>query len=417
MSGFSLTTAKEKTHDLSSLLLSDFMLFCSLILSHPLYFSYFIFFSPYFLKIFSFLSPLFITTALLFLAFLTLTPTFVNHGAACHLENSPESNASFLLTAYQTFVETLRSKVEDYDQSDGFGCLEELEAFKIVFETSTILEIRENPDEVLEMESKGDCFQAVEEAPIAKKCPLGVPENEKPPEITRTETNQVKAVVKIFEEFVVKKENLSSKKRDKEGKSVGVESNKVDERKEDEIMTRGSEAVGNNKISDLQVIIGAENGSEHAAKAVVNDNNYNDQTMGSDPWNLGSMRKQKEWKRTLACKLFEERHSHNVDGGGEGMDLLWETYETDSDSKVELKSGSKKGKKGGGNNNGYYYDNDDYEEEESNVQLCCLQALKFSAGKMNLGMGRPNLVKISKALKGIGWLHRVGSRNGKKGYH
>ncbi|KAK8711727.1 hypothetical protein V6N13_146994 [Hibiscus sabdariffa] len=412
MSQFSLTTAKNETHDLSSLLLSDFMLFCSFILSHPLYFSYFIFFSPYFFKVFSFLSPLFITTALLLLAFLTLTPTFVNHG-----NHSPESKVSFLLTAYQTLVETLRSKVDDLDQSDGFGCLEELEAFKIVFETLATLETRENPDCVLEMESQGDCFPAVEEeAPV--------PENEKPPEFTRTETNQVKAVVKIFEDFVVKKdggENLSSKKRDKEVKLVGVESNKVDEQKEDEIMARGSNAVGN-KISDLKVIIGAENGSEHAAKAMVNDKyNYNGQTMGSDLWNSGSMRKQKEWKRTLACKLFEERHSHNVDGGGEGMDLLWETYETDSDSKVQTKSGSKKGKKGGGNTNGYYIDNDNYEEDEyedeSNGQLCCLQALKFSAGKMNLGMGRPNLVKISKALKGFGWLHRVSSRHGKKGYH
>ncbi|KAE8699555.1 putative DNA binding protein [Hibiscus syriacus] len=248
------------------------------------------------------------------------------------------------------------------------------------------------------MESQGDCFQAVEEAPNENKGHLGVPEaeNEKPPE--STETSQVKAVVKIFEDFVVKKdggENLSSKKTGKEVKSLGVEFNKVDE-----IMTGGSKAVGNNKISDVKVM-GAENGYENAAKAMVN---Y--QTMGS-------MRKQNEWKRTLACKLFEERHSHNVDGTGEGMDLLWETYETDS--KVEMK-GKKSG--GGNNNGGYYYDNDDYEEEESNGQLCCLQALKLSAGKMNLGMGRPNLVRISKALKGIGWLHHVGSRHGKKkGHH
>ncbi|KAE8675162.1 Detected protein of unknown function [Hibiscus syriacus] len=304
----------------------------------------------------------------------TFTPTFVNHGFACHhLDNSPESKVSFLLTTYQTLVETLRSKVED--QSDGFGCLEELEAFKIVFET------RESPDSVLEMESQGDCFQAVEEAPTGNKGPLAVPENVKPPEITRTETNQVKAVVKIFEDFVVKKdggENLSSKKRGKEVKSVGVEFNKVDEEKEDEIMT-----MGNNKISDV-IVMGAENGSEHAAKAMVNDKNYNYQTMGSDVWNLG---------------------------------ICLGDFETDSISEVEMTSGLKKGKKGGGNNNGgYYHDNE--EEEESNRQLCCLQALKLSAGKMNLGMGRPNLVKISKALKGIGWLHHVGSRHGKKkGYH
>ncbi|XWS76061.1 hypothetical protein CRYUN_Cryun01aG0145100 [Craigia yunnanensis] len=457
MSEFSLasTTAKKTTH-LSSLLLSDFMLFCSFILSHPLYFSYFIFFSPYIFKIFSFLSPLFVTTTLLLLAFFTLTPSFVNQSGSCHLE-LPESKVSFLLTTYQTLVETLWSKVDD--ESDGFGCLEELEAYKIVFETSTTLEIRENPDEVLEMEAKEDCLRAVE-ASVDKglSCEnkgVDVPEtltsstlDEKSAEITRLETNQVKAVVKIFEDFLQEKEgveNLSSKNREKEVKSLSVESNKGEEQKEEEFLISGSKSMGN-KISDPKVSadnggehaakamvnsprVSADNGGEHAAKAMVNSprvranwspendgDNYNSKvtenykTMGSSFGNFGSMRKEKEWKRTLACKLFEERH--NVDGG-EGMDLLWETYETDS-NKVQLKSSSKKGKKGG--NEYYDHDEDDY-EEDSNGQLCCLQALKFSAGKMNLGMGRPNLVKISKALKGIGWLHHVSSRHGKKGYH
>ncbi|KAM7501594.1 hypothetical protein LguiB_000498 [Lonicera macranthoides] len=126
----------------------------------------------------------------------------------------------------------------------------------------------------------------------------------------------------------------------------------------------------------------------------------------------GSMRKEKEWKRTLACKLFEERH--NV-GGDEGMDSLWETYEVDSSKEKQKRDTKKKNSKKMGAE--FLEDNEsefDYEEdEERNVQLCCLQALKFSAGKMNLGMGRPNLVKFSKALKGIGWLHHV-SKNSKK---
>ncbi|KAB2057157.1 hypothetical protein ES319_A11G150100v1 [Gossypium barbadense] len=438
--------AQKQPKDLPSLLFSDFMLFCSFLLSHPLYFSYFIFFSPYLFKVFSFLSPLFVTTALLLLAFLTLTPTFFNHGGAFHLDSSPDSKASFLLTAYRTLVETLRSKVDDAE-SDGFGCFEELEAFKIMFEASTtVVETCENLDDVLAVESQGECFRAVEASidqgpSFENDGSLGMAEtsttstalDEKPAEIRRPETNQVKAVVKIFEEFLQEKdgvENLSSKKTDKEVKSLCVESNKGDEQKE-EFMRRGSEA---NKVSDPPKVISADNGFEHAAKAVVNDSprvrgewgskngdNYNYQIMGSNLGNLGSMRKQKEWKRTLACKLFEERHSHNVAEGTEGMDLLWEAYETDSHShnKVEMKSSSKKGKKSG-NNKDYCYDNDNYDEEyeeESNGQLCCLQALKFSAGKMNLGMGRPNLVKISKALKGIGWLHHVSSRHGKKGYH
>ncbi|MBA0576315.1 hypothetical protein Golob_024591 [Gossypium lobatum] len=440
--------AQKQPKDLPSLLVSDFMLFCSFLLSHPLYFSYFIFFSPYLFKVFSFLSPLFVTTALLLLAFLTLTPTFFNHGGAFHLDSSPDSKASFLLTAYRTLVEMLRSKVDD---ADGFGCFEELEAFKIMFETSTtVVETCENPDDVFAVESQGECFRAVEASIVQGPSfendgSLGMAEtstrstalDEKPAEIRRPETNQVKAVVKIFEDFLQEKdgvENLSSKKTDKEVKSLSVESNKGHEQKE-EFMRRGSEA---NKVGDPPKVISADNGFEHAAKAMVNDSlrvrgewgskngdNYNYQTMGSDLGNFGSMRKQKEWKRTLACKLFEERHSHNVADGTEGMDLLWEAYETDSHShnKVEMRSSSKKGKKGKkvGNNKDYCYDNDNYDEdeyeEESNGQLCCLQALKFSAGKMNLGMGRPNLVKISKALKGIGWLHHVSSRHGKKGYH
>ncbi|KAF3685022.1 hypothetical protein FXO37_01028 [Capsicum annuum] len=120
----------------------------------------------------------------------------------------------------------------------------------------------------------------------------------------------------------------------------------------------------------------------------------------------GSMRKEKEWKRTLACKLFEERnnvsHSNN-----EGMDMLWEKYEMDTiknKSKRDLKKMKKKGCE---------KEHDEDEEEMDDQQLCCLQAFKFSAGKMNLGMGRPNLVKISKAFKGFGWLHHVGKSNKK----
>ncbi|KAK4363674.1 hypothetical protein RND71_018915 [Anisodus tanguticus] len=118
----------------------------------------------------------------------------------------------------------------------------------------------------------------------------------------------------------------------------------------------------------------------------------------------GSMRKEKEWKRTLACKLFEERHnvSHS---NSEGMDMLWETYEMDTKkNKAKRDNNIKKMKKKAELKE---YDED---EQEMNDQLCCLQALKFSTGKMNLGMGRPNLVKISKAFRGFGWL----GKNNKK---
>ncbi|KAL4323486.1 hypothetical protein GQ457_11G003730 [Hibiscus cannabinus] len=380
-SSASTSVAKNKTQ-FSSLLLSNFMLFCSYVLSNPLYFSYFIFFSPYLFKVFSFLSPLFVTTSLLVLVLFTV----------------------------------LRSEVFD-DESGGLRCLEELEAYKIVFETSTIVEIRENPDEVLEMEAIVECLQAVDELDDAS---VHNPEtltsgafDEEPVEVSRPETVQVNAVVKIFEEFLQEKDEvedfLSSKKGEKDEES---------------------QAMGS-KISDPEATAGTENGKELEGKSMVNsqrvkatyvDNYIDNETMGLSFGISGSMRKEKEWKRTLACKLFEERHNVTAaaaaaDGGGEGMDLLWETYESTDSNKSKLKSvGSKKGKKGG---NGVDYDDDDY-DEESDAQLCCLQALKFSTGKMNLGMGmgRPNFAKISKALKGFGWLHHVGAtKHAKKGYY
>ncbi|GMI76189.1 hypothetical protein like AT3G25130 [Hibiscus trionum] len=349
----STTVAKTKTQ-FSSLLLSNFMLSCSYILSNPLYFSYFIFFSPYLFKILSFLSPLFVTTSLLVLAFFTV----------------------------------LRSQVVDDGSDDGLPCLEELEAYKIVFETSTIVEIRENPDG----EAIVDCFQAVDELDDASVHNPGTLTSTTFDEVSSPEAVRVNAAVKIFEEFLQEKEGMRSEISDPEPEATA----------------------------------GTENGEEVEGKAMVNsqrvkadyvDNYIDNETRELSFGNLGSMRKEKEWKRTLACKLFEERHNVTAaaDGGGEGMDLLWETYESTDSNKSKLKTvGSKKGKKGG---NGIEDDEEDY---ESDGHLCCLQALKFSTGKMNLGMGmgRPNFVKISKALKGFGWLHHVGTtKHAKKGYY
>ncbi|KAM3307113.1 hypothetical protein P3S67_008856 [Capsicum chacoense] len=108
--------------------------------------------------------------------------------------------------------------------------------------------------------------------------------------------------------------------------------------------------------------------------------------------------KVKDWKRTLACKFYEERHSTS-DSTGEGMDLLWEKYEMDSIKNNEKRENKKKKKL--------------KKKEEHIEQLCCLHALKLSAGKMNLGMGRSDLVRISKAIKGFKWLHHV-IKNNKK---
>ncbi|XP_048554264.1 uncharacterized protein LOC125535256 [Triticum urartu] len=138
----------------------------------------------------------------------------------------------------------------------------------------------------------------------------------------------------------------------------------------------------------------------------------------------GSPSKGKEWKRTLACKLYEERIQLKVcrDGAVAGacaddMDMLWEAYETGGGSSavaVALAGDTKL--RGGGGSKAKEESVDEEEEEEDGEdegpvrQLCCLQALKFSTRKMNLGGGKPSLSKISRVLKRMTALSRVGSR-------
>ncbi|KAG5027548.1 hypothetical protein JHK86_023462 [Glycine max] len=236
---------------------------------------------------------------------------------------------------------------------------------------------------------------------------------------------EVKSLESLFQENQ-ELEDLSCQKEHKEVKPLIAEFNKVEESKEKWPLRSGSKVVmGNrdNKVSTnsdgefafaasgrvkslsqrLEANIGSpESNWVYSGKGMGNNN----QALGS----FGSMRVEKEWRRTLACKLFEERH--NADGS-EGMDMLWETYETES-NKILKKSNTKRGKKKGEVENSE--DDEEEEEEDMEGKLCCLQALKFSTGKMNLGMGRPNLLKFTKALKGIGWLHNVG-KNGRKSNH
>lgn len=242
---------------------------------------------------------------------------------------------------------------------------------------------------------------------------------------------EVKSLESLFQENE-ELEDLSSEKEHKEVKPLIAEFNKVEESKEKWPLRSESKVMSNrdihtNKVSTnsdrefpfvasgrvkslsqrLEANIGSpESNWVYNGKGIGNNN----QTLCSNLGSFGSMRVEKEWRRTLACKLFEERH--NADGS-EGMDMLWETYETESNKGLK-KSSTKKGKKSEVENNSE--DEELEEEEEMEGKLCCLQALKFSTGKMNLGMGRPNLLKFSKALKGIGWLHHVG-KHGRKSNH
>ncbi|XP_043705623.1 uncharacterized protein LOC122655501 [Telopea speciosissima] len=431
---FSIFNKNNKTH-FSSLLLTDFIIFCSFILSHPLYFSYLLFFSPYLLKLLSFLSPLFITTFLLLLTLSTVFPGILDDKVS--LETS-ESKVGFLLDTYRKVVHTLRSRLDD--ESIEFSLFEELEACVVVFNTIgfNVGEGEEDPIEVLETKFDGKGLQALDigldelEAAVTNKL------EENPVEVCQRKWKCGGDSLGCFLQDTVPSEE------EEENHDIvpkGTVSDKIGENQEEYSLVvvgggGGSKAAAVNRVNENPIKLSLEYGNPKVlgggggSKAAVNRVNENPiklsveygnpEVLGSSLGSFGSMRKEKEWKRTLACKLYEERRNVDDDDEEEGMDLLWETYETET-GKVKLekkekkvKSKDKKQTKKKKKHEVEYYEDDEEEDDDMNEQFCCLQALKFSTGKMNLGMGRPNLAKISKALKGIGWFHQI-SRHGKKG--
>ncbi|XP_006340010.1 uncharacterized protein [Solanum tuberosum] len=355
----------SNTSQLLNLFISELTLFSYFILSHPLYFSYFIFFSPYLVKIISFLSPLFITISLLLLALVnnTISPAF--------FISSPDSdNVSTILLSFKNALLEADAEIEEFDRFEDF------EVYKIVFQ--------ENPIEFFHYTSPEESEKSLLDSSVQEKDSAIA---------TATVDLENSGVVVEMDEFESK--NCADNVERKKIEEMGTKVEKVVE-KQEMMMGNGSKEVDKVKKA-------------HSWSNL-------DQNLGS----YGSMRKEKEWTRTLACKLYEERHNSSSD---EGMDLLWETYELDSGkSKLKRDNTTKKKKKGESTSKSksksksykkYEEDKGEEEEEEdmNEQQLCCLQALKFSAGKINLGMGKPNLVKISKAIKGFGWLHHVTKKN------
>ena len=422
MSEFAMSNAKKPglaSFDLMADLLNVFLF----LLSHPLYFSYFIFFSPYLLRLFSFLSPLFVTTALLVLAFLsTVSPPSLVQDRDDSLEATPGP----LAITYRALIDRLRSKAGGGEEES--PRFEDFEVYKIVFDVSSALEIGEDRIVAVSEEVvKETCSEASEV--IDKR--LIVNEERFPGEDSPAKVKQLVGVESLkwcLEEEKNEWENVSPKKVDTKAKpwteAPKEELFTISESKA-RVGTKAKEDNSAKESNGCDFFTSPEwdyFDDKHSVKSSSMDGSPTSSTHGSNLGSFGSMRKEKEWRRTLACKLFEERH--NAAEGSEGMDLLWETYENEASKggggqgskaiKNMSKNGARKGKKGGLDCD----DDDDDEdyEDETNGQLCCLQALKFSAGKVSLGMGRPNLVKFSKALKGIGWLHNV-TRHGKKRYN
>ncbi|KAK1356011.1 Acidic leucine-rich nuclear phosphoprotein 32 family B protein [Heracleum sosnowskyi] len=415
----------------ASLIYSYFSHITAFILSHPLYFSYFIFFSPYFLKLLSFLSPLFITTS-----FLLLLLGLAHTNSASTLF---EPRQNFLHSTFHVIQRSLREKL-GLERQEIISDLEECEAYKLVFvfDTPTSDMVEHTTGEEYLLQSFDDKEVVVDfSVNVGVKSAGGVHQS-KSSDSQVVEEKRLQDFFEVSDDF---DDNVVEKNVDPiSTKSIKVVEEHVDESKMrktvDPIITKSIKVVEEN-VDESKVrkgseakdvnIFGGNNGGGHTkkvmslakpffAEAIIHSGEYTS-NLGS----YGSMRKEKEWNRTLACKLFEERHNTVVEGD-ERIDALWERHESEELSKsmrMATDTNKKKNMKTSTLLNFYGDveeeddDNDNEELEITKVQLCCLQAFKFSAGKMNLGMRKPNLVKFSKALKGIGWLHYA-KRHGKR---
>ncbi|KAL5702969.1 hypothetical protein ACHQM5_028120 [Ranunculus cassubicifolius] len=423
------TTMATPTHHFSSLLFSYLILFCSFIVSYPLYISYFIFFSPYLLKLFSFLSPLFVTTSLFLLVFLT----YHNNSYS----QNQESKVGILLNFYQKVLNILGWSLDE-ENDQNFQLLEGLEACMVVLDddTQNYLHLVGFKYIALIADEETGEFQEItlkleEKTGKIQEIVLNA-EKEKTGEFKETtlnleeKTGDFKEVIFNIDEKAGKIKDVAIfiEEQEDEFQDVAdiIEVNTVEFQ---ELSLSPPQETGEFSQNNSQAAITMHELSHSATTPELTSkpqleeipltkkqmNNYKEKqsTQPSPPLkNLEemlitpsvSMRKEKEWKRTLACKLYEERQNSE---GSEGMDLLWEEYEADNTGKVKNKNVTE-----------YDGEDDEEEDEEVDVKLCCLQALKMSTGKMNLGMKKPSLVKFSKALKGIGWLHHhVSSKNGR----
>ncbi|KAL6506536.1 hypothetical protein OROGR_024717 [Orobanche gracilis] len=389
-----------------SLLISDLILSCVAIFSNPLYISYFIFFSPYLLKLVTSLFPLFITTFLIFLAFLT---------------GIVQKNSSADLSLTSSVLENLRIEKGCY-RDEGFPGFDDLGIHEILFGTCLMNCVSEDLPEVSEKKSEENLEPGLdmekdprfEAKTMEEKNPGRVLESNK--SCPGMEERRLGNFLKILDQF----ERLSTASTEEKKKMKFVT-------KIDRAVTQGVRNNAATKVSfngggehtppvkaHSQRITSSVNHSddgdekEHSVKKVMSFRTWDDHNNNNHFASFGSMRKEKEWKRTLACKLFEERHS--IDDG-EGMDSLWEAYEMDSEKSMrKTRDLKKRNKKISGIefNEEFVHgkdeeddDDDDEEEEVVDEQLCCLQVIKVS------GMRRPNIVKISKVIKGFGWLHHL----------
>nr|KAJ0204025.1 hypothetical protein LSAT_V11C500294070 [Lactuca sativa] len=411
--GFSPPSYNPNFKLIPYIILHDLSLLCSFIISHPLYSSYFIYFAPYLIKLVSLVSPLFIVTVLLSLLLTTTT-------AFC--PKLPELKLGIL----QIAIEELRSNLNNVSGDVEECNYEDLEVYKILFDCALSITFCTEEASIAENSVHGSVTNDVttNDSALEKLCLEKIQVSRRNDDSEVVNLKEEKGLEKLFQEL----------DRFEESKTLNQTSADFDK------------VVEELQKAELAPVKKFSSGSDVKSLARnSSDNNIFSQYSGrSSSWRSnssstvsshGSMRDEKEWRRTLACKLFEERHSSR--GGGEGMDSLWEAYENDSskdrketmnsamnNKKMMLMKNSNGGIKSSDSEKAEEEeeeddddddeDDDEDEPEMSNGPLCCLQALKLSTGKMNLGMRKPNLVKITRALKGFGWLHHVKKKHGKK---
>ncbi|XP_038986974.1 uncharacterized protein LOC103724060 [Phoenix dactylifera] len=378
------------THLLLGLLFYDLLSLCSFLASHPLHLAYFLFFFPYLFRLLSFFYPLLLSTSLLLLVLLTISP---------QLDDPPRGPPGLLRNTCSIVFHLLKAKLESHAPVE---LLDQLASMVLA-----------------PIDDAGPYFQE----PVMPAC-VGAEVFELQFGTKGDFCKPSSVVVSCAVEEIPSKPGLeNSQKGELLASNYGIGENPLMDPKENELLVPHSDGTQlTNKVAeDSSTAFEPENSCrmpEPAADSVGGElmrstsrRRRQSTCRGSDGLQRdNSMRKEKEWKRTLACKLYEERMTYKlceertVAEGGEEMDLLWEAYEVNASKDGKLMSNGRKGKK------------DEQEEEDEGTvgQLCCLQALRLSAGKMNLGVGRPNLVKISKVLKGMAMFKRVGRHSSRK---
>uniref|UniRef100_A0A7N0U8T4 Uncharacterized protein n=1 Tax=Kalanchoe fedtschenkoi TaxID=63787 RepID=A0A7N0U8T4_KALFE len=372
--------------------------------------SYLILLSPYILKLLSFLilSPILILLILL-LATALCAFSATTHSTASYLllgneteDKAASSSLPEAEAAYKVIFETFHDSVTDLADASG-----EVEAYKKMENDALAPEIVKSCCSSTPLQD----HLLVQISPICGEAELPLCEDQSPSPTSAENPTSEKS--SKFEETEIIKHMVCSTINEPE--VVGQED---DDDEEEEKLVKA--AVGDKAESPLMAATSLKSGSNAAIGGSQQfSTNSTDlrktALLKSRSCDLswiaaGSMRREKEWRRTLACKLFEERHS----AGEDGMDMLWEAHEaaeSPGDRKADHAPRRAVSRRRTMESDHFsVYDEEDEEEDEEvagGEKMCCLQALKMSSGKVNLGIGRKNMVKLSRALRGLGWLHKV----------